>query len=209
MNIRSTMCTALMAISIIALPQAQANEGQYVKPEAAQAESGKADPAKILVYISPEEYKHPIKLWHFYYSYWFEQGELVESAATHVLGNAYGDVGMCEGNKAGNTLVWLRPSMFYNPHMRTFYGKVTAFVYSGSGKPLGTFVGESQKTGWLDVQPARSIESTYALAIENLVGKLKADPALQTVITQGIPANETLTPCSMVTVLPMSKTPAM
>ena len=160
-----------------------------------------AEPPKMLVYISPQEYSHSVKLWHFYYDYWYSQGPAVEPVATKVLGAEFGEVGMCEGNRVGNTLVWIKPAMFYNPHMRIFYGKITAHVFSGSGKPLGTYVGESKKEGFLDVYPARQVEAAYKLAMQDLAGKMKADQAVQTAVNDGVPASETRTPCAMVTIL--------
>jgi hypothetical protein len=164
-----------------------------------------AAPANMMIYIAPAQYEHPIKLWHFYFSYWFEQGPLAEAAAEKVLGSEFGHVAMCTSNEAGNTLIWLKPNMFYNPHMTTYYGTVTANVYSGSGKPLGTFVGESQKSGFLDVATKDQIKATYTLALQDLATKLNANPAFQQLVKQGIPASETSSPCSMVTMLPSTK----
>lgn len=172
---------------------------------AVTAQAKEADPAKMVVYISPQEYTHSIKLWHFYYDYWYSQGPAVESVATQMLGAQFGDVAMCEGNNAGNTLVWIKPSMFYNPHMLIFYGKITANVYTGSGKAIGNYVGESQRHGFLDVLPARQVNAAYKLAMQNVVDKMKADQALQAAISSGVPVNETKTPCAMVTVLPAAK----
>ena len=171
----------------------------------ATVQAKEADPAKMLVYISPQEYTHSVQLLHFYYGYWFSQGGAVESAAKQILGAEFGDVGMCEGNNAGNTLVWIKPSMFYNPQMTTYYGKITANVFSGSGKPLGTYVGESKRQGFIDVYPERQVEAAYKLAMQNVADKMKADQALQAAINEGLPANETRTPCAMVSVLPAAK----
>ncbi len=164
-----------------------------------------ADSAKMLVYISPQEYTHSIKLWHYYYSYWFEQGPAVESVALELLSAEYGDVKMCEGNSTGNTLVWIKPRMYYNPQLGIFYGEVTASIYSGSGKPLGSYVGESRRRGFLDVYPALQVEAAYKVAMENLLIKIKADQALQTAINESVPADETKSPCTIVALLPQPK----
>ncbi len=194
MNIFQIMRAACVALSLL--------------PAASLVQAENADPANMVIYISPQEYKHSIKLWQFYYDYWFSQGPAVEPVATHILGAEFGTVGMCEGNTAGKTLVWIKPSMFYNPHMLTFYGKITADVFSGSGKPLGVYVGESQKMGFLDVFPARQVDATYKIAMQNVADKMKADQLLQAAISKGVPANETSTPCAMVSLLPAYKHPA-
>jgi len=172
---------------------------------AVTAQAKDADPSKMLVYISPQEYTYSIKLWHYYYSYWFEQGPAIESAAMQILSAEYGDVKMCEGNNTGNTLVWIKPRMYYNPQLETFYGEVTADVFSGSGKALGTYVGESRKRGFLDVYPVLQIESAYKVAMQNLLVKIKADQGLQAAINESTSAGETKYPCAMVAVLPPAK----
>jgi hypothetical protein len=173
----------------------------------ALADEAAGKPADMLIYINPQEYQHPIKLWHVYKDYWFEQGPVVETVAKEVMGSEFGKVGMCESNLVGNTLVKLQPKMFYNPHMKIFYGTIIASAYTGSGKPIGTYIGESQKTGYLDVVPAYQVEQSYKLAMQQVVTKMKADPAFGDAIKNGVPANETATPCSMVSVLPSIKSP--
>lgn len=162
-------------------------------------------PAEVVVYINPLEYKHPIKLWHFYYDYWYTQGPVVEDIALDVLGKEFGQVSMCEGNNIGKLLVRITPGMFYNPHMSMFYGKITADVFTGSGKPLNTYVAEAKKFGYLNVVPADQIGVAYKMAMQNVVNKMREDPALQNAITTGVPETETSTPCSMMMVLPMRR----
>jgi hypothetical protein len=160
------------------------------------------EPADVVVYINPLEYKHPVKLWHFYYDYWYTQGPAVEAVAMGVLDDAYGKVSMCDGNNIGKTLMRIVPNMFYNPHMTMFYGKLTVDVFTGSGKPIATYVTEAKKFGFLDVAPADKIAAVYREAMQNIVTELKKDPAVQDAITHGVPESETSTPCSMMSVLP-------
>jgi len=166
----------------------------------ARAES--PEPADVVVYINPLEYEHPIKLWHFYYDYWYTQGPVLEAVALQVLGNAYGRASMCDGNNIGKTLIRIRPNMFYNPHMTMFYGKLSADVFSGSGKPLGSWVSEAQRSGFLDVATEAQVRDVYRQAMQNLVNEVKQDPTVQKAIQDGVPQSETSTPCSMMMVLP-------
>jgi len=163
------------------------------------------EPADVVLYINPLEYKHPIKLWQFYYDYWYTQGQPVERAAKAALGETFGKVSMCDGNNIGKVLVRIVPSMFYNPHMTTFYGKIRADVYTGSGKPLGTFINEASRVGFLDVAPAKQIGATYQAAMQNVVAQMEDNAALQTALKTGVPESETSTPCSMLMVLPAPK----
>jgi len=156
----------------------------------------------ILVYIQPVEFTNPIKLWHPYTDYWFYQGPLVEAIAVDKLGKAYGKVEVCDANQSGHALVWLQPKMFYNPQVQQFYGKVTAEVYTGIGKHIGTYVGEANVRGTLGLQAENWIKQSYALAIDHAVSKMKADQALQTQLGADTNRAAETTPCSMVTLLP-------
>jgi hypothetical protein len=162
-----------------------------------------AAPDKVLFYMNPSEYSHEVRLWHFYRDFWFTPGTMMEPVADEVLGAAFGSADVCATNKTANLLVLLKPEMSYNPHMATFYGKVTVHAFSGSGKPLGIYEGESQKLGYIDVAPAFQVSTTYKLALQKAVSKMQADPVLTDLVGHGIPASETSTPCSMVSVLPI------
>lgn len=157
---------------------------------------------QVVVYISPQEYTHEIKLWHFMKDYWFAQGPLIEPVLVKTLGASLGETAICDAGVTGKVLLWVKPKMFYNPHMRNYYGTIHATVYSGSGHALANYTGESRYSGDLDILPAKSVQASYDLAIQNLVSKMKADPAIQQLLQQGIPASQSYTPCSMVAVLP-------
>lgn len=157
--------------------------------------------ADVVLYIQPVEFTNPIKLWHPYTDYWFYQGPLVEEAALNKLGETYGKVEVCDANQSGKMLVWLQPKMFYNPQVQQFYGKVTAEVYTGIGKHVGTYVGQSNVHGTLGFMAENKIKQSYALAINDAVSKMKTDNALQNQIGADESRAET-TPCSMVTLLP-------
>lgn len=161
---------------------------------------------KMLMYIQPVEYTNPIQLWHPYYGYWFYQGPVVEAQAMSKLSQAYGDVGVCERNQSGRVLTWIQPSMFYNPQVQNFYGKVTANVYTGMGKFVATYVGEATVYGLLNLGTDDKIASAYALALDNMIAKMQADATLQALVdaTGSVSANDA-TPCSMVTLLPTPK----
>lgn len=165
---------------------------------AEQPADAKAD---VVLYIQPVEFTNPIRLWHPYSDYWFYQGPLVEEAALKKLGETYGKTEVCDANQSGKMLVWLQPKMFYNPQVQQFYGKVTAEVYTGIGKHVGTYIGKSNVHGTLGFMAENKIKQSYALAINDAVSQMKADTALQSQIGSDDNRAET-TPCSMVTLLP-------
>lgn len=165
--------------------------------------------ADMLVYIQPVEFTNPIKLWHPYTDYWFYQGPVVESLALEKFDHAYGKVSICDASQSGRVLVWLQPKMFYNPQVQVFYGKVTAEVYTGIGKHVATYVGESGVHGYIGSRAESWIRQSYTLAIDNVVGKMKADNALQALMSAAPNDKQETTPCSMVTLLPVSTIRAM
>ena len=95
-------------------------------------------PVKLAVHIHQQDYQHPVRLWNFTDNFWVEQGVYVEASANKVF-TQMGASGfaMCSANvEAANLLVWLRPNIFYNPQVNTFYGKVQGYFYTADGKPL-------------------------------------------------------------------------
>jgi hypothetical protein len=177
---------------------------------ATAAEADTSDQSRILVYISPQDYEHSIKLWHYYDDYWYEQGPVIEPVAMEALSAEYGNVQMCRGNYTGNVLVWIKPRMYYNPQLQVFYGEVTADVFTGQGEAIGSYKGEARKLGFLDVYPEQQVEAAYKMAMQNLMVKLKANSAFQAVVSDtptsnAKSSNAKETACSMVTLLPPAK----
>ena len=163
--------------------------------------------AKLQVYISPQDYSSAVKLWQYYADYWFYQGEVVEPIAAKSLKEAFGNVSMCKGMQTGNALMWLRPSIFYNPQMRVYYGTMTAYIFDANGKPVNRVIGESRVLGDLDVMTQQTIDKTYHLAINNLVTKLKADKAVLAALDSDLATGETYAACSSVPNLPNNLPP--
>lgn len=168
----------------------------------ASAIANAAPVSNALVYIDQREYTHEIKLWHSYYDYWYSQGPVVEPIVQRELGSLFAETAMCEGNQSADVVVWVRPRMFYNPHMTTFYGTMIVHVYSGSGRLLGGYKGEAQSLGFLDVVPAQRINEAYALAMRDVVRQMQADAPLQEVFTRELPEHEARLSCGLIPILP-------
>lgn len=151
--------------------------------QAVEAKSG------TLLYISPLEYSHSVRLLSPYYDYWFEQGPIVEPIALAALNKRGDAVTMCKNNETADTIVRLKPFLFYNPQMQVYHSKVEATVYSGSGDVLGTYVGEAQQMGYNSINTATRfhIEKVYNKAMNNLVAKLDLKPSATTAGTQKLP----------------------
>lgn len=175
----------------------------------AQAESFIESPQmpNMLMYIQPLEYTSPIQLWHPYQGYWFYQGPVVEAQAMLKLKQVYGGVSLCDGNQSGKVLVWLQPRMFYNPQVQMFYSKVTANIYTGVGKFMASYEGESKVHGFINIAVDNWITQAYELAIDDMVAKMQADLALQTLVAATASTDNAAdsASCSMVTLFPVPK----
>lgn len=130
--------------------------------------------AGTLMYISPNDYNHSVRLLHPYYDYWFAQGPLLEPVALKALQKDTPDVGICKANETADTIIRIKPHLFYNPQMRVFHSKIVATAYSGGGQLLGTYVGEAQQLGLTSVDNATQayIQRAYKAAMQNLMTKL-------------------------------------
>lgn len=159
-------------------------------------------PTNIAVYIQAQDYDHQIRLRNYSQGYWYSQGPMLEAAAHDVLSVDFGGVEMCDAKpNESKVLVWLRPSMFFNPQMRTFYGKVTAVTYTADGKPLGNYVGEVAKQAFFDVKTDMTLNAVYHSAMQIVSNKMKADEKFQAALK----APSFSSPCATASILPESK----
>ena len=170
---------------------------------------------KLLIYIQPQEYEHPVKLWQYFREYWVNQGENVELAAKEVLGASYGEVEMCDASQqSGQVLVWLRPRIFYNPQLQVFHSKITAMTYTADGKPIETYVAETSKFGYLDIKPELQVKQIYAQSMQIIADKMQADDKMQKAMQspqallneqQDAQVQPLQNPCAMVSLFPTPK----
>lgn len=159
-------------------------------------------PTSVAVYIQAQDYDHPIRLRNYSQDYWVSQAPMLETAALEVLSTDFGGVEMCDAKPLeSKVLVWLRPSMFYNPQMQTFYGKVTAMTLTADGKPLGKYVGEASKRAFFDVKTDMTLNAVYHAAMQVVSNKMKADTKFQ----EALKAPSFSSPCATASMLPESK----
>lgn len=133
---------------------------------------------KTLLYISPNDYNYSVHLLAPYYDYWFAQGPMLEAVALKALQEKYSETRLCQANETADSIIRIKPSIFYNPMMHVYHSKLTATVYSGKGDVLGTYVGEAQQLGAasFDVATKRSLSKVYGLAMQNLMTTLTVQP---------------------------------
>ena len=161
-----------------------------------------AKPTGVAIYIQAQDYNHELRLHHYAIDYWYHQGPMLESAAVQVLGQGFKEVAMCDENPASaKVLVWLRPRMFYNPQVQTFYGKVIAYAYTADGKPFATYVGKNEQHGFLDIKPELHLQAAYEGAMQDLSAKMQADVKFQ----QALKGQSFSVPCATTALLPEPK----
>ena len=161
-----------------------------------------AKPTAIAIYIQAQDYNHPLRLHHYSVDYWYSQGPMLENAAVQLLGKNFKEIAMCDDRPStAKVLLWLRPRMFYNPQVQTFYGKVIAYAYTADGKPLANFVGEAQEHGFLDIQPEIHLQAAYQGAVQAVSAKMQADTNVQ----QALKGPDVSSPCATTALLPEPK----
>ena len=157
----------------------------------------------IQVYISPDEYSHPVLLqFPWGPGEWVYQGMTVEPIAENMLQDAFGAVAVCQGVQKGKSLIWLRPSLFFNPQVGIYYGTMMANVHDGKGKYINKYAGESKVQGSFFSGRQENITESYRVALGDLITKLKADNALAEIIAADFANGEEYASCSQVPTLP-------
>lgn len=150
--------------------------------------------SKTLLYISPNDYNYSVHLLAPYYDYWFTQGPLVEPIALKVLQEKYSDMTLCQANETADTVVRIKPSVFYNPQMHVYHSKLVATVFSGKGDVLASYVGEAQQLGYtsFDNGTKYHLNKVYGLAMQDLMTKLTINPSSDSA------KSEAKLPCGMI-----------
>lgn len=149
---------------------------------------------KTLLYISPNDYNYSVHLLAPYYDYWFAQGPLIEPVVLKALQEKYGEIVLCQANETAETIIRIKPSVFYNPQMHVYHSKLIATVFSGKGDVLGTYVGEAQQLGFtsFDNGTKYHLNKVYGLAMQDLMTKLSINPSSDSV------KSEAKLPCGLI-----------
>ncbi len=149
---------------------------------------------KTLLYLSPNDYNYSVHLLAPYYDYWFAQGPLVEPIALKALQEKYGEIALCQANETAETIIRIKPSVFYNPQMHVYHSKLVATVFSGKGDMLGSYVGEAQQLGFtsFDNGTKYHLNKVYGLAMQDLMTKLAIKPYTDNI------KSETKLPCGLI-----------
>lgn len=154
----------------------------------------------LLIYISPDEYRHESRLGLLpYYIVWARKGPALEQAAKAALQPHFSRVGMCEGSNGADAIVWLKPDLSYNPMVGTYYAKVAARFYRADGKLIGKLKATGTYGGAIGSQLSEDqVRQAYDTAMQDIAHQFAADTALQ----QAMDPNATKSPCAIVALVP-------
>lgn len=155
--------------------------------------------SSTLLFISPSDYKHSVRLLHPYYDYWFEQGPLLEPIALSALNAGQSEANLCQANETADKVIRVTPSLFYNPQLRMYHSRITATVYSGSGNVLGSYVGEGKQQGYTAVNHAITmhLNKAYSAAMQDLMTKIEAGKVLEDKTAANLSTQAKL-PCGLI-----------
>jgi hypothetical protein len=168
----------------------------------AEISSAQESDASLVIYISPDEYSHETKLGLLpYYMVWARKGPALEQAAKNAFQPHFREVTMCEGSNSGDTVVWLKSQLNYNPSVQTYYAKVAARFYRADGKFIGKLEATGTQDGLIGSQLTESqVQQIFTKAMQDISRQYAAESALH----QAIDHNVAQSPCAMVALLPRS-----
>lgn len=157
-------------------------------------ESVAAPASSVLLLISPHDYKYSAHIGVPYYSYWFEQGPIVEPIAFKALQAEDSTLKMCTGNETANNIIRIKPYIFFNLQLGVYHSKLEATLYSGDGSERGRYVGEAQQMGVINGEASvkYNLNKVYTRAMQDLMTKLDVKSLAGTAKT------ETMLPCRLI-----------
>jgi hypothetical protein len=163
--------------------------------------------SSLIVYMSPEKYDHPVLVGVApMYTRWVYQAEIAEDAASKALATKFSDVSTCEAGKSADVIAWVKPRLFYNPAVGTYYAKLKVEFHLGDGRPLATYTAEGHHDGSIDsIYMVDEVGLAFDDAMRQIMLKLQADTGLQNNIKSAKAAGFTRSPCGMVAVLSTPK----
>lgn len=158
----------------------------------------------LLIYQSPQEYTHEVRIGMMpYFSRWVLKGPAADAAALAAFAPHFSDVSRCDGASGADVLVWLRPSINYNPVSSTYYAKVTAQFHLGSGKYLATLKTTGEQPGSVQTLYADElVRKAFDVAMQNIASQYAADAVMQAAIADARAKDLTKAPCAIIGVIP-------
>ena len=162
------------------------------------------DQPEALIYISPQEYSHEVRLGvPPYFSRWMLKGPAVEAAARETLAPHFSSVALCDGVSGADVLVWVKPNITYNPGIKRYYAQIKAQFHLGSGKQFGAYKATGEVEGAIGSAYAdQAVKQAFSLAMQDIVRQYLADTAAQQTLTAALAQHQTKVPCALIGAIP-------
>lgn len=162
------------------------------------------DKPEALIYISPHEFQHEVRLGvPPYFSRWFLKGPTVVAASKHALGPQFSSLELCDGTSGADVLVWVKPSVTYNPTIRVYYAQVKVQFHLGNGKQLAVYKATGEQPGAIaSVYAEQQVQQAFTVALQDIARQYEADTHAQQVLADAIGQQQTKVPCAMIGAIP-------
>ena len=126
------------------------------------------------IYIAPDILSRHTYVSGGYSSYWFNEGSLIESAATKTFGRLFERVSSVEEGGVRYPMVKVGGVSSYNPTVGTYFAKVSADFFPRNGDPIATITAKSSAAG----EGEAGFETAYDSAFRDVEKQLLQDRAL-------------------------------
>ena len=127
-----------------------------------------------LIFVNNNFDRHPIYLKSHSTSYWVQQASILKNSSKSIFASSAN----CEKNHYGKLILSLEPHLFYNPLMKTLYGKISTKVYGGNGKILTTINTEDEIQGSLSVLHEKMIDQLYKKILTKSQNEIEVNDAI-------------------------------
>lgn len=162
------------------------------------------DKPDALIYISPHEFSHEVRLGvPPYFSKWILKGPAVEAAAREALAPLFSSVELCDGVSGADALVWVKPNVSYNPGIKRYYAQIKAQFHLGNGKQFAVYKATGEWDGTIgSVYADQSVQQAFNVAMREIVQKYLADTAAQQALATAKAQNQAKVPCALIGAIP-------
>lgn len=127
-----------------------------------------------LIFVNNNFDRHPIYLKSYSTGYWVQQASILKNSSKSIFASSAN----CEKNHYGKLILSLEPHLFYNPLMKTLYGKISTKVYGGNGKILTTINTEDEIQGSLSVLHEKIIDQLYKKILTKSQNEIEVNDAI-------------------------------
>jgi hypothetical protein len=133
-----------------------------------------------LIFVNNNFDRHPIYLKSYSTGYWVQQASILKNSSKSIFASSAN----CEKNHYGKLILSLEPHLFYNPLMKTLYGKISTKVYGVNGKILIAISTEDEMQGSLTILHEKLIDQLYKKILVKTQNQIEASELINFYLKQ-------------------------